>query len=181
MKTITNQAVLVLNASYEATSICQARRALTLIVKDRAVIQEHADREIYPGIMFPLVIRLKHYTRIPVRMQVLSRRNILARDHFMCQYCDVKLSPDKLTLDHIMPSSRGGASSWQNLIACCSLCNKRKADRTPEEAGMMLRRRPRPASVHTSRHIMRSMGADEAAWQKYLYYDSSESHLVSRS
>ncbi len=91
MRTLANTAVLVLNASFEPVSICAGRRALTLIVKDAAVVQEHTGKEVHTGIMFPSVIRLKRYTYIPTRMQVMTRKNILARDHYSCQYCDVKL------------------------------------------------------------------------------------------
>lgn len=180
MRSLTNSAVLVLNASFEPVSICAGRRALTLIVKDAAVIQEHTGREVYRGIMFPSVIRLKRYTYIPTRMQVTTRKNILARDHYMCQFCDKRLPAGELTLDHIIPESKGGPSSWSNLIACCSPCNRKKADRTPEEAGMTLRHRPRPATIHTARHLLRNMGADSSMWQKYLFYDSNESSHVTR-
>lgn len=128
--------------------------------------------------MFPSVIRLKRYRYIPVRMQILSRKNILARDHYSCQYCDKKLPPAELTLDHIHPQSKGGRDTWDNLVACCSPCNKKKADKTPEEAGMMLRRRPRPATVHTSRAIMRNMGSEDPIWQKYLFYNSDHTEHV---
>jgi 5-methylcytosine-specific restriction endonuclease McrA len=180
MRNATNQACLVLNASYEAISICQARRALTLVVKDAAVIQEHTGREVHRGIMFPSVIRLKRYTYVPTRIQVLTRKNILSRDHCMCQYCDKKLPAGELTLDHVIPQSKGGPSTWDNLVAACSGCNRKKANKTLEESGMRLRRRPRPANVHTSRHILRSMGAEDERWQKYLFYDSTESSAVSR-
>lgn len=180
MRSVTNSAVLVLNASFEPVSICAGRRALTLIVKEAAVIQEHTGREVYRGIMFPSVIRLKKYTYIPTRMQVTTRKNILARDHYMCMYCDKRLPAGELTLDHVMPESRGGASSWSNLVACCASCNRRKADKTPEEAGMMLRHRPRPATIHTSRVILRNMGADSDQWRKYLFFDSQESSHVTR-
>ena len=174
MKNASNSAVLVLNASFEAISICQARRAVALIVKDTAVVQEDLGREIYKGILFPSVIRLKNYTRVPIHMQICNRKNILARDHYMCQYCDKKLPAAELTLDHIIPESKGGLASWDNLVACCGACNRRKADKSLEESGMMLRRRPRPANIHTSRHILRNMGADDPAWRKYLFYDAVE-------
>lgn len=180
MRNATNKAVLVLNNSFEPISIAAARRALTLIVKGSAIVQEHTGQEVYRGIMFPSVIRLTRYTYIPVRMQVTTRKNILSRDHYSCQYCDVRLPAGELTLDHVMPESRGGKASWENLVACCSKCNRKKADRTPEEAGMTLRRRPRPSNIHTARHVLRNMGADSDVWKKYLFYDNSESSHVTR-
>lgn len=181
MQDATNKAVLVLNASFEPIQICSARRAFALIVKDRAFAQEETNISVRPGVMIPSVLRLKEYTRIPHRGQEVSRRNILLRDRHQCMYCAKKCRPEVLTLDHVIPKSRGGPSSWSNLVACCEKCNRFKADRTPEEAGMVLIRKPRPETIHTSRHILRSMGAEDAVWQKYLFYDSSESHLVSRA
>src|SRR6185503_8958382 len=133
MRSAIHRPVLVLNASYEPLHVCAARRALTLIVKDAAHIQEHAGREVHAGIMFPTVIRLKAYRKVPHRVQVLTRRSILVRDGYQCQYCGSTFSAMELTVDHVIPRSRGGLSTWENLVACCSADNRRKADRTPEE------------------------------------------------
>ena len=168
-----NKACLVLSSSYEPISIRSCRRALTLICKDRAVIQEHTGQEVYPGINMPSVIRLKTYTYIPVRVQILSRKNIFLRDRNTCMYCGVVFHPSKLTLDHIVPRAQGGKDSWSNLVAACGVCNRLKADRTPEEAGMKLIHKPRAASIHTSRFILKSLGEDSPAWKKYLYFDNA--------
>jgi 5-methylcytosine-specific restriction endonuclease McrA len=172
MRNASNAAVLVLNSSFEPISIRSARRALTLVVKDRAVIQEHTGREVAKGIMFPSVIRLKEFRYIPIRPQIVSRKNIFLRDRNICQYCWKHFSTAELTLDHIMPRSRGGKDTWVNLCACCQKCNKFKADRTPEEAGMTLLHTPRPASIHTSRFILKMLGAEDESWRPYLYFDS---------
>lgn len=168
-----NKAVLVLNSSFEPISIRSCRRALTLICKDRAIVQEHTGQEIYPGIHMPSVIRLKEFRYIPIRVQILSRKNIFLRDRNTCMYCGVVFHPSKLTLDHIIPQSRGGANSWQNLVSSCQFCNRKKADRTPEEAGMILIKKPRPASIHTSRFVLKSMGEDDPLWRPYLFFDST--------
>jgi hypothetical protein len=173
--------VLVLNASYEPISIAGARRALKMVVKGKAFVQEDNGRIAHGEIMFPSVIRLSVMTSIPRRVQQLSRKNILARDHNMCQYCDTKFHPSELTLDHIVPRSKGGRDTWDNLVAACSACNKKKADMSVEEAGMTLRRRPRPATIHTARVLLRNMGADDEQWKKYLFYDQPESNLVMRA
>jgi len=172
MRSAIHRPVLVLNASYEPLHVCAARRALTLIVKDAAHIQEHAGREVHAGIMFPTVIRLKAYRKVPHRVQVLTRRSILVRDGYQCQYCGSTFSAMELTLDHVIPRSRGGLSTWENLVACCSADNRRKADRTPEEAGMPLLRRPRPVTLHTARGILRSHADADRVWQKYLFFDN---------
>ena len=173
MRNVMHNPVLVLNASYEPLHICAARRALVLVVKDAAHIQEHAGREVHAGIMFPTVIRLKAYRRVPHRIRVLTRKNILVRDGHQCQYCGKTFSAMELTLDHVVPRSRGGLATWENLVACCVTDNRRKADRTPEEAGMPLLRRPRPVTLHTARGILRAQADTDKVWQKYLYFDNA--------
>ena len=166
--------VLVLNASYEPINICGARRALVLVLKGVARTEEeqgailHAARVRMP---MPSVIRLLEYRRIPHQTRALSRKNILLRDRNSCQYCGVVLPAGELTLDHVMPRSRGGLSTWENLVACCHSCNRRKGNHLLCELhDIKLLREPRPFSLHTSRHIMRMMGRSDSKWQKYLFY-----------
>jgi 5-methylcytosine-specific restriction endonuclease McrA len=118
----------------------------------------------------PSVIRLLEYRRIPHQSRALSRKNILLRDRNTCQYCGTVLPSSELTLDHVIPRSRHGASTWENLVACCHVCNRQKGNRLPAEAGMRLLREPRAFSLHTSRHIMRLMGHSDEKWRKYLFY-----------
>ena len=164
------QPVLVLNASYEPVNICGARRALVLVIKGAAVIEESRDVRAHRDFMVPSVVRLRQYRRVPMRTQVLSRKNIYIRDGFTCQYCGDVLSARDLTLDHVTPKSRSGLSRWENLVACCPGCNHRKGDRTPAEAGMQLLRVPRPLTIHTSRGMLRLAGHEEMSWRKYLYF-----------
>ncbi len=166
--------VLVLNASYEPINICGARRALVLVLKGVAKTEEeqgailHAARVRMP---LPSVIRLLEYRRIPHQTRALSRKNILLRDRNTCQYCAVVLNAAELTLDHVIPRSRGGQSTWENLVACCHSCNRRKGNHMlHEQDEMQLLREPRPFSLHTSRHIMRMIGNSDQKWRKYLYY-----------
>ena len=165
--------VLVLNASYEPINVCAARRALVLVLKGVASAEElsqnliHSSRHAMP---MPSVIRLLEYRRIPHQTRALSRKNILMRDRYTCQYCHKTLPSSELTLDHVMPRSRAGETTWENLVACCHPCNNRKGSRTPEEAGMKLARAPRPFSLHTSRHLMRLLAKSDDQWQKYLFY-----------
>jgi 5-methylcytosine-specific restriction endonuclease McrA len=118
----------------------------------------------------PSVIRLLEYRRIPHQTRALSRKNILMRDRYTCQYCHRVMASGELTLDHVVPRSRAGETTWENLVACCHPCNNRKGSRTPEEAGMKLARAPRPFSLHTSRHLMRLLGKSDDQWRKYLFY-----------
>ncbi len=150
-----------------------ARRALVLVLKGIARTEEehglklHAQRAV---VSMPSVIRLLEYRRIPHQTRALSRKNILMRDRYTCQYCMKVLPAGELTLDHVIPRSRAGESAWENLVACCHPCNNKKGSRTPEEAGMKLARQPRPFSLHTSRHLMRLLGKGDEQWRKYLFY-----------
>lgn len=165
--------VLVLNASYEPIHVCAARRALVLMFKGVAQAEESLAgrlRSARAAVRVPSVIRLLEYRRIPRQTRALSRKNILTRDHYTCQYCGVGSGSADLTLDHVVPRSRGGNSSWENLVAACRRCNNRKGARLPEEADMNLRRRPKPFTLHTSRSLMRQLGGHQETWRKYLFY-----------
>jgi 5-methylcytosine-specific restriction endonuclease McrA len=165
--------VLVLNASYEPINICAARRALVLVLKGIAAAEEVSASSVHSTrrtVKVPSVIRLLEYRRIPHQTRALSRKNILMRDRYTCQYCLKILPTGELTLDHVVPRARAGESAWENLVACCHSCNNRKGSRTPEEAGMKLVRQPKPFSLHTSRHLMRLLGKSDEQWRKYLFY-----------
>jgi len=165
--------VLVLNASYEPINICAARRALVLVLKGIASAEEVSAAAVHSTrrtMRVPSVIRLLEYRRIPHQTRALSRKNILMRDRYTCQYCLKVLPAGELTLDHVIPRSRAGESAWENLVACCHHCNNKKGSRTPEEAGFKLARQPRPFSLHTSRHLMRLLGKGDEQWRKYLFY-----------
>jgi 5-methylcytosine-specific restriction endonuclease McrA len=159
--------VLVLNASYEPLNITNWQRAIVLVIKGKAEQVEHNGRIIYPGMPLPTVIRMLHYISIPYKEIPLTRRNILHRDAHSCQYCGH--TGDDLTLDHVMPRSRGGVDSWDNIITACVRCNVKKGNRTPKEASMPLKKQPR--RPHSGLHFevtkyLRSGNHDE--WQKYI-------------
>lgn len=165
--------VLVLNASFEPINICAARRAIVLILKGVASAEELASAQVHSAkqaLAVPSVIRLLEYRRIPHQTRALSRKNILMRDRYTCQYCHRTLPSSEMTLDHVIPRSRAGETTWENLVACCHSCNNKKGNRTPEEAGMKLLRPPRPFTLHTSRHLMRLLGHSDTQWRKYLFF-----------
>ena len=165
--------VLVLNASYEPINICAARRAIVLVLKGLAMPEEENGHYLHAAriaMRVPSVIRLLEYRRIPHQTRALSRKNILLRDRNTCQYCGTVLSSSDLTLDHVVPRSRGGSSTWENLVACCHLCNRRKGNHLLTETDMKLLKEPRPFTLHTSRHIMRMIGRSDNKWRKYLFY-----------
>jgi 5-methylcytosine-specific restriction endonuclease McrA len=140
--------VLVLNASYEPLNVCSLRRAHVLVWKGKAEIIESHDRPFRSATTNhprPHVIRLVTYVRVPRTVtRRISRRVLFARDGWQCAYCG---SPStRLTLDHVVPRSRGGTSVWENVVASCAPCNHRKGDRLLEETSMTLRTSPRPPS-----------------------------------
>jgi 5-methylcytosine-specific restriction endonuclease McrA len=166
---VLSNSVLVLNASYEAINVCSAKRALVLVCKGAAIVQEksvHVLRTPTFNLPLPAVIRLLKYRAVPRRLHTVSRKGIMVRDGFTCQYCRTFLSAAKLTLDHVTPRSRGGKSTWENLVACCYQCNNRKGDKTPAEARMQLARPPKQFGVH-ARHKLLSQGSE--LWGKYLF------------
>lgn len=165
--------VLVLNATFEPINVTAVRRALVLLLKGVAQTEEHNHAQVHStstSMPVPSVIRLLSYRHIPQQTRALSRKNILLRDRNTCQFCGRVFPASELTLDHVVPRSRGGHSTWENLVACCYQCNNQKGNRTPEEVGLRLVRRPRPFSLHTSRQLMRLMGHKDEKWRKYLFY-----------
>ena len=164
------ESVLVLNATYEPISIVPVRRAVVLLLKEKAELVEaaqavlRAERLTMPK---PLVIRLVYYVRIPYRVSLpVTRRTVLARDHHTCQYCGRPLPRKDLTVDHVLPRSRGGCTVWENVAAACKRCNGRKGNHTPEEAHMRLRAAPvRPRYVALA--MIESAHAQQA-WDKYI-------------
>lgn len=137
-------AVLVLNQNYEPLHICNARRALVLVLGGKAeVLQEDADVHLHSAsdaFTVPSVVRMMYLVRRPRPRVKLTRREIFLRDHHTCQYCG-KATHD-LTIDHVTPKSRGGTHTWENLVSACKECNHRKGGRTPEEARMRMKRAP---------------------------------------
>lgn len=159
--------VLVLNYGYEFLNIAPVRRALTLVLKGKAeVVETHAHRElISPStrIKAPSIIRMLYYISHPRHVVPLTKKNILIRDGYTCQYCG---KPGR-TIDHVIPKSRGGNGSWNNCVCACSYCNSRKSNRTLKEAGMTLLKQPKQPKHFL--WVMKKMQGHPAEWQKYLY------------
>jgi 5-methylcytosine-specific restriction endonuclease McrA len=158
--------VLVLNASYEPLNICSWRRAVVLILKGKAESIEHNGKVLYTNFPLPTVIRLRSYVKIPYKEISLSRRNVLHRDNYTCQYCGDRRHD--LTIDHIVPRSRGGIDTWENVVAACLKCNVKKGDRTPREAGLVLMTTPRRPPSHVTFEISKHSLSGNTYWNKYL-------------
>ena len=139
------QQVLVLNASFEPLNVCSVRRAHVLVWKGKAEVLEQLEHPLHSAsstFPWPHVIRLVHYVRVPRAVQrKISRRALFARDGWRCVYCGT--NGGRLTLDHVVPRSKGGESIWENVVTACAPCNLRKGDRTLEQAGMELRTLPK--------------------------------------
>jgi 5-methylcytosine-specific restriction endonuclease McrA len=162
------QQVLVLNASYEPLNVCSVRRAHVLVFKGKAeVIEElgvplHSASSTFP---WPHVIRLITYVRVPRAVQrKISRRALFARDGWRCVYCGT--GGGRLTLDHVVPRSRGGESVWENVVTACAPCNHRKGNRTLEEARMELIRVPKAPAPVLFIHL--AAARIPTGWQPYL-------------
>ena len=160
--------VLVLNASYEPLNVCSVRRAHVLVWKGKAEVIERHDRPLRSAsgaFVWPHVIRLLQYVRVPQAVKRrISRRALFARDGWRCVYCGS--AGGRLTLDHVVPRSRGGDSVWENVVTACAPCNLRKGDRTLEEASMTLPRQPHiPAPVLFIRLAAQRV---PEVWRQYL-------------
>ena len=187
--------VLVLNRDWQPVHVATVARALVLLWTEAARVVDAADYQTFTwddwsqlrprddqrclngvNVRFrvPEVIMLTEFDRLPRRAVAFSRRNIYKRDHFQCQYCGVTPGSEELTIDHVIPRAHGGVSSWTNCVLACLDCNSRKADRTPKQARMNLKRAPvspewRPAYAdHHVRLESWSKFVSEAYWNVSL-------------
>jgi 5-methylcytosine-specific restriction endonuclease McrA len=157
---------LVLNASYQPLCVVPVRRALVLALKGKAEVV-HTNGQVFHSenleIIAPSVVRLNYFVKVPYRARAsLSRRAVFVRDNFECQYCGGKAE----NVDHIVPKSRGGGHTWDNVVAACRPCNARKENRTPQAVGLRLRRPP--TQPHDSVWIVVAVDRVDPQWEQYL-------------
>ncbi len=163
-----NSPVLVLNQNYEPLNICRVRRAVVLLLHDKAEVIENGRgnlHSVYDIFDVPSVIRLVYFIRRPRPQRKLTKLEVFNRDQHVCQYCGRESK--ELTLDHVVPRRRGGEHSWKNVVSACVPCNRRKAGRTPTEARMPLLRQPKAPgndAFYVPYHYIRV----HAEWQKYF-------------
>jgi 5-methylcytosine-specific restriction endonuclease McrA len=160
---------LVLNASFEPLCVVPTRRAVVLVLKQKAEVLHATDRELHSerqSFPEPSVIRLTYFVKVPFRTRAaLSRRAVFARDRHRCQYCGTAAE----NIDHVVPKSRGGLHEWENVVAACRPCNARKEDRLPHEVGMALRRKPTvPRELTWIIVAVASHAAIPESWRNYL-------------
>ncbi len=159
--------VLVLNQDYSAFTLCSVPKAFLLVYLKKAdLVCESANEKlhsVYQTFPLPSVIRLHRYVYLPYKGMMLSRQNIFKRDGFHCQYCG---SGNQLTLDHVYPRSKGGKTTWDNLVTACKSCNAKKGDSTPEDAKMPLKLKPyKPSFIMFLRDFS---GNVEDSWLPFL-------------
>ena len=158
---------LVLNATYEPLSVVPSRRAVVLVMRGRAV--PVVDRDLTwsserTTITVPSVVKLTYYVKVPYRHSVpVTRRAVFGRDGYTCQYCGRQAE----SIDHVLPRSRGGEHTWENVVACCRTCNMRKGDRLPHEAGLVLHAKPQAPRHYAWIYASAGYSLDPA-WQPYL-------------
>ena len=181
---------LVLNRHWNPIQVTTVKEAISLVAKGSAKIIDPTDfsavdlvtwndvsrakakhegsviRSQRLALVPPEVIVLQKYEGQGEKMVVFSRKNLFKRDKYTCMYCGVQPGPEELTIDHVMPKSRGGGSSWENCVLACVECNKRKANRTPDEAGMKLRRQPKKPSWKTLSQVHRKERKE--SWDQFL-------------
>ena len=157
---------MVLNASYQPLCVVPVRRALVLALKGKAEVVHsngHVFRSESLEIAGPSVVRLNYFVRVPYRARAsLSRRAVLVRDNFECQYCGRPAE----NVDHVVPRSRGGGHTWDNVVAACRPCNSRKENRSPDDVGMRLRHPPE--QPHASVWIAVAVDRLDPVWEQYL-------------
>jgi len=182
--------VLVLNRLWQAVNVCGVRRALSLLYcgharvvhEERGEFQtfgfwewcdytaEHQGPEQLHGVSLslrvPRVILLTLYDRYPATEARLTRQNVFERDNFTCQYCGRRFDRRFLNIDHVIPRDRGGRTTWSNVVCSCRECNRRKGNRTPEEAGMRLIRRPSRPRLRPL--IFHRLGEVDRAWRHFV-------------
>ncbi|MCP4305265.1 MAG: HNH endonuclease [bacterium] len=158
---------LVLNASYEPLSVVPVRRAVVLVLHNRADVVE-SNGKVWHSERFelasPSVIRLRQFVRVPYARRVpLNRRAVFLRDSHECQYCNRSAE----NIDHVVPKTQGGTHTWENVVASCRRCNTKKGGRTPHQAGLILRRKPTVPRRHS--WVLVAIGTEpDPAWEQYL-------------
>lgn len=165
-----NQEVLVLNSDYAPLNVCNIKRAISLVFLGKVDIL-HTDHTIVHTLRgtfdAPSVVKLKHHIRRPMPELRLSRRSILARDNYTCQYCGHKAKD--LTVDHLIPKRMGGPTTWENLVCCCRKCNTQKGDKMLSQIGFTLSRQPRrPKYVPFINLTKFANNSRNSAWRDYL-------------
>jgi 5-methylcytosine-specific restriction endonuclease McrA len=166
---------LVLSQGFEPVSIISWKQAITLLFLGKVEVIEQYDRAVKTislAIKIPAVVRLLNAFRRHKKTVKFSRVNIFGRDKYSCQYCGAKKKISELTYDHVLPRAQGGTTTWTNIVTSCSDCNRRKANRTPEQARMKLLKAPVQPTGSSVLVVTVSRESVPDAWRDYLYWTS---------
>ncbi|HEX3449430.1 MAG TPA: HNH endonuclease [Isosphaeraceae bacterium] len=188
-KCVLDLPTLVLNRQWQPVHVTNVARSLILLWNDAARVVDPEEYRLFSWtdwamrppahgepcirsarlrLPVPEIITLAHYDRLPSTAVTFSRRNVAKRDHYVCQYCGAQPGAESITIDHVLPRAQGGTSSWTNCVAACECCNARKGYRTPDQAGMRLRRRPvRPEW----KPFYAAQGARIESWARFLTHE----------
>lgn len=164
---------LVLSQGFEPVNIISWKQAITLLFLGKVEVIEEYDRDIKTtsiAIKIPAVVRLLNAFRRHKKAVKFSRVNIYGRDKYTCQYCGTKRAIGDLTYDHVLPRAQGGKTTWTNIATCCEGCNRKKANRTPEQAGMKLLKAPMQPMATPVLVVTVSRESVPDAWRDYLYW-----------
>lgn len=164
---------LLLSASYEVQSFITEKKAFKLLFKDKVEVISAWDEEINwgPGkIRHPSILRLKNHVRRNFFNSNFSRKAMVKRDRSMCQYCSKKLVASQITVDHVLPRAQGGITSFTNCVVSCQVCNNRKADKTPEQAEMVLLKKPTHPSFSAHAYVADPQEYWHNDWDDFLGY-----------
>lgn len=169
------ETTLLLNSSFEPLKVISWQRAITLLFSGKVEVIQQYSREIHSvtfALKLPSVLRLLKYVRVKKnRIIRFSRANIYARDHHRCQYCGNTRRSDELTFDHVIPVSRGGGKSWDNIVTACIDCNRKKGGRTPRQARMGLIKKPIEPRWVPSLNLTLVFRNAPDSWRDYLYWN----------
>lgn len=190
--TVLLEPCLVLNRNWQAVTFLPVKVAITTVMRDMATILNPEDYTLHSfeswcenvthvegdgtrwikassgQIAAPEIVVLKRYGERPPAKISFTRQNLYRRDAWECQYCGKKLPTPKLTIDHVLPRSRGGANGWENCVAACGRCNSDKADKTPKEAGLTLRNKPAKPSWRATHLRLPQTASVLESWQPFL-------------
>jgi len=159
---------LVLDQGYQPINLVPWTRAMSYIARGKVDVLEEYEQEVHFNMGMPAVVRLNHNIDTKKKRIKFSRQNVLARDRFRCQYCGAGGRNVVLTFDHVLPRSRGGRTEWENIVMACQACNARKANLTPQEAGMHLRVQPvRPTWVPSFNVVLQNIELIPVEWREY--------------
>ncbi|MBN2222318.1 MAG: HNH endonuclease [Vallitaleaceae bacterium] len=175
-------ATLVLNKAYLPINIVDFKKVAKYLAKEQIeIISAYEDKYLRTwnnAMNAPAIVRLVHFLKPPKnisRYQVFSRRNVWERDEGKCQYCGTRISVSKMTFDHVIPKDQGGHTRWDNIVTACTSCNIKKANKTPEEAGMILRKKPKAPRIKLNdqreSRLRKLKYLPHQSWKDYIYWN----------